>query len=354
MNIEMIESELLRKGLATRADLHRKELTPEEWEGICKVPLLKDWHCIANSRMVDRVLAEIEAARKADANAKDKARRNRAESLHKVEMQQHAHLAEQINEAVDTFAAAYPQYAPVRQNFEAMMAKLRELGTYADDLSGLVRAYEELCAAGKLHINWEGKIITGHALANHPQLDKILAPVRAKDRIEQLSADEFRKMNDQIDRDNGVKPPRSARALDDMDKLFEPWWSANPGYQFDNQMRADVRDMIFAFLDSEEIPWSVSAVQYSAEHLRKTGKLFRHSDSPAGTEGEFSYKGSRWVVYPSKNNPVLNPPPQKIELVDKLKRITLRDLRNYSAAEYAAALRDPSLAQQIEALLVNQ
>jgi hypothetical protein len=51
------------------------------------------------------------------------------------------------------------------------------------------------------------------------------------------------------------------------------------------------------------------------------------------------------------NNPVQNPPAQEYEIVDRVKKITLRDLRDRTAHEYAEALRNPSLAPQIEELL---
>jgi hypothetical protein len=86
--------------------------------------------------------------------------------------------------------------------------------------------------------------------------------------------------------------------------------------------------------------------------LCKQGKLFRESDFKwSGQTGQFEYGGTQLVIHPTKQNPVMSPPPPKIEIVERRKKITLQDLRRMSSREYAEALRNPTLASQIEELL---
>jgi hypothetical protein len=50
-----------------------------------------------------------------------------------------------------------------------------------------------------------------------------------------------------------------------MDKMIEGWWQSNPGYEFENQSKLQVRNMIFEFLDDESIPYSTTAVANAAD-----------------------------------------------------------------------------------------
>jgi hypothetical protein len=169
-----------------------------------------------------------------------------------------------------------------------------------------------------------------------------------------MSASQCREFNNKLDREGGIKPPMSPRALEEREQMFTAWFDANPGYGvFENQDRVKVQELIFEYLDSEEIPWSVSAVANAAEYLRRKGVLHRESDVHSGKTGEFVHGGARMVVHPTRKNPILNPPPQNVEIVERRKRITVQDLRKMSAEEYAEALRNPTLAPQIEALLAQ-
>jgi hypothetical protein len=166
-------------------------------------------------------------------------------------------------------------------------------------------AYEALVSRGELIINLQplglgDRQITGYALRTNPRLDVIINPVHKVSRIDSMSGSEFKTYNDKLDRDAG-RIERTPRALADMERMFAGWLDANPGYGiFENQSREQVKQLIFAYLDDEEIPYSTSAVANAAEYLHAQGKLFRESDVRSGQSGEFNYRGTRLVIHPQK------------------------------------------------------
>jgi hypothetical protein len=370
MNVELLVNRMIKAGIVEgRHDqrLRKQEFTIEDWTALH--PALQEYHMIVSPRQVDQVLAEIDQQKRKDADDAEAARRARAARLHNGELPADADSdeADRIETVVDLFIANYPQYCTDNQqevkygkhNYAQIMARLRERGRYADDLEALVASFEELTAAGKLYVDLRplglgDRIITGYALQTHPQLDRILAPVHKADRLAHLSADQYREYNNKLDREAGIKSPRSARAESEMEQMLAVWYdsAAGAGYGvFENQTRADVKRLIFEHLDEEEIPYSVGAVQRAAQYLHSRGVLHRDSDVYGGTTGEFVAPGARLVVHPTAKNPILNPPPQNIEIVERTKKVTLQDLRKMSSSEYAAALSNPTLAPQIEALL---
>jgi hypothetical protein len=260
------------------------------------------------------------------------------------------------NDAVAFFLERYPQYIRTSRNQLALFNELHREGLSITEYESIVKAYEACCARGELLISLKAiglgdRAIDGHEVVDHPRLDRILQVVKVPGRSDHLSADAYRRYNDKLDCENGVVPPRSPRALADMDRMFEAFWQGNPGYEFENQSKTQVRDMIFEYLDDEAIAYSTSAVAGAAATLREQGKLFRDSDTFSDQTGEFVHSGTRLVVHKVNSNPVQNPPTQQYEIVDRVKKITLRDLSDMTAHEYAEALRNPSLAPQIEELL---
>jgi hypothetical protein len=367
MNVELVVRKMMKQGVITGPNdpqLRRREFEIEEWQALH--PLVQEYFCIVSPRQVDQVLAEIAAEKKGEMAAQDKAKRDRAMKLHEQSLDAlDKESGDEFDAAVDAFVASYQQYCGGgtgeygKHNYATMMAWMREHQVFPNDVRVLIDAFESLAAEGKLYVNLQplglgDRIISGYALQTHDQLDRILQPVRKVNFIDQMSANQYREYNNKVDRDAGVKQPRSQRAEFEAEKMFSAWIHANPGYGiFENQTRADVKALIIAHMDEEQIPWSASAVAQAAEYLHRKGMLHRESDVRSGQSGESVSAGARLVVHQKSANPLTSAPPaaQPVEITEnKPKRFTAAQIRAMSSATFAENLKNPAFAAEVDRL----
>ena len=84
--------------------------------------------------------------------------------------------------------------------------------------------------------------------------------------------------------------------------------------------------------------------------MRSPWESQRQSDAYSGQSGEFVHKGTRLVIHQQKPNPVLNPPAQQVEIIEKTKKYTAAQIRAMDSATYQENLKNPEFLKPVEAL----
>jgi len=172
-----------------------------------------------------------------------------------------------------------------------------------------------------------------------------------REAIDRMNADEFyaseygRPLREERNRqaDNFIREQQAQQEEAAVDFFL----AANRDYARTNENRA----LMLKWLADRKLPMTTNTLQEAFHNLKDELELSPENNAEYGATRVINMAdlGERNLLHN-------RPERQHVELVDQksVKKITLADIRKWSAEEYAAALNDTDLAPQVEALLANQ
>jgi hypothetical protein len=191
--------------------------------------------------------------------------------------------------------------------------------------------------------------MSGVTAADLHRMTTPFRPQSEREKIESMSADEFYRSEHRKtlreERNRKADQAIQGQQAQEIDKAVNLFLQSHRDYA-----RVDSnREKLLAWIADRGYQVTTNSLHDAYVALKSKGEL------ALTTEHEATHGVTRVVDYfdlaKTQHLPAM---PQPIEIVERTKCITIQDLRKMSAEEYAEALRNPTLAPQIETLLKEE
>jgi hypothetical protein len=263
---------------------------PLTWESYSKMGEAEQcWHCVENSKAVDAVHeVHSKEAREAVSHAK-----REVQKIVTFDVKDRAALGNLMIENGSKFSEMFPQFVGSRKNTDRVLQYMRE-NELLPDVENFIIAFQALAHLGKMTVDpsktglSDETELSGAALQNSPQLNRLLAPVTPalvlERQVQRMSPEAFAKW----DREQHGSKELPWVIKEQVNKAFVTLAANHPEFRATDSDKTKLLDYLSKYARTID----AKLVETAFQALKSAGELELNENVVVQTES-----GSTWTGF---------------------------------------------------------